>query len=98
MTAKGRVLAALRRQETDLVPHFEWILNPKVRHALTGLASELDFIEKMDLDGIAVGTDMRQEAIDSKHHRDEWGVIRVSWDEYPNAVGHPWPHEGISII
>lgn len=94
MTAKGRVLAALRRQEPDLVPHFEWILNPKVRHALTGLASELDFIEKMDLDGIAVGTDMRQEAIDSKHHRDEWGVIRVSWDEYPNAVGHPVASRG----
>ena len=89
MTPKGRVLAALRRQEPDLVPHFEWILNPAVRRAMTGLESELDFIEQVDIDGIAVGTDMRQETVDSRHHRDEWGVVRVSWDEYPNAVGHP---------
>jgi uroporphyrinogen decarboxylase len=89
MTPKARVLAALRRQEPDLVPHFEWILNPKVRYAMTGLTSELDFIEEMDIDGIAVGTDARQETVDSKHFKDEWGIVRVSWDEYPNPVGHP---------
>ncbi|MGO9307564.1 MAG: uroporphyrinogen decarboxylase family protein [Spirochaetia bacterium] len=89
MTPKERVLAALARQEPDLVPHFEWILNPGVRRAMTGLESELDFIETMDIDGIAVDTDMRKVTIDSRYYKDEWGITRVSWDEYPNAVGHP---------
>ncbi len=89
MTSKARVLAALRRREPDLVPHFEWILNPKVRLAMTGLESELDFIERMDIDAVAVSTDMRQEPVDSRHHKDEWGITRASWDEYPNPVGHP---------
>jgi uroporphyrinogen decarboxylase len=89
MTPRERVLAALSRKEPDLVPHFEWILNPRVRHAMTGLESELDFIERMDIDAVAVDTDMRKQVVDSRHYKDEWGITRVSWDEYPNAVGHP---------
>jgi uroporphyrinogen decarboxylase len=89
MTPKERVIAALTRHEPDLVPHFEWILDPAVRKSMTGLDSELDFVEAFDLDAVAVAPDMRREAIDAEHHRDEWGIIRVSWGEYPNAVGHP---------
>jgi uroporphyrinogen decarboxylase len=89
MTPRERVLAALRRQVPDLVPHFEWILNPNVRRAMSGLESELDFIETMGIDGVAVDVDMRRREVDSRHFQDEWGITRVSWDEYPNAVGHP---------
>jgi len=27
--------------------------------------------------------------VDDRHFRDEWGITRVSYDDYPNAVGHP---------
>jgi uroporphyrinogen decarboxylase len=89
MTPKERVRSALELEEPDIVPHFEWILNPDVRKAMTGLESEFDFIERFDIDGIAVNPDMRRDVVDSEHYKDEWGITRASWGEYPNAVAHP---------
>ena len=34
LTSEERVLRALRRQEPDRVPHFEWLADRKVRAAL----------------------------------------------------------------
>ena len=52
-------------------------------------ASDLEFVQKMDLDGIAVGLDSKNTVIDDRHFIDEWGITRVSYDEYPNPVGFP---------
>ena len=39
---------------------------------------------------VAVSLDYyKKEKIDDKHFRDEWGVTRVSYDDYPNPVGYP---------
>jgi len=89
VTSRERVLAALRRQEPDRVPTFEWILNPDVIEKMTGSRSEIKFVKQMDLDGIAVGTNLKHEQIDDKHYREEWGIVRVSYDEYPTPVEHP---------
>lgn len=89
MTGRERMLAALRREEPDRVPTLEWIISPKVIHAMTGQDSEIEFIRRMGLDAMAIGTNMKKEKVDDRHFRDEWGITRVSYDDYPNAVGFP---------
>jgi len=96
MTGRERVLKALIREEPDRLPTFEWIIHPGIIKSLTGQESEIEFIRQMEIDGIAVGTEptdptstMKKERIDDRHFRDEWGIIRTSYEEYPNAVGHP---------
>jgi uroporphyrinogen decarboxylase len=89
MTSKERVLAALQRTEPDKVPTFEWVIHPSLVLAMTGQTSEFEFIRRMKLDGMAVGTSMKRTKIDSRHFVDEWGITRASYDEYPNAVGFP---------
>lgn len=83
------MIAALRREEPDRLPTLEWIISPKVIRAMTGQDSEIEFIRRMGLDAIAIGTNMKKEKVDDRHFRDEWGITRVSYDDYPNAVGHP---------
>jgi uroporphyrinogen decarboxylase len=89
MTGRERLLCALKRQEPDRVPTLEWVLNPDVTEAMAGTRSQLEFARKMGVDGIAVSLDGKKETIDSQHYRDEWGVVRISYDEYPTPVGFP---------
>lgn len=89
MNGRERILAALNRQEPDRVPTCEWVLYPKVMEQICGTSSDLEFVQKMDLDGIAVGLDSKNTVIDDRHFIDEWGITRVSYDEYPNPVGFP---------
>ena len=65
------------------------MLYPKVMEQICNTASDLEFVQKMDLDGIAVGLDSKNTVIDDRHFIDEWGITRVSYDEYPNPVGFP---------
>ncbi len=83
------MIAVLRREEPDRLPTLEWIISPKVIRAMTGQDSEIGFIRRMGLDAIAIGTNIKKEKVDDRHFRDEWGITRVSYDDYPNAVGHP---------
>jgi len=89
MTGRERMIAALRREEPDRIPTLEWIISPKVIRAMTGQDSEIEFIRSLGLDAIAIGTNMKKEKVDDRHFRDEWGITRVSYDDYPNAVGFP---------
>jgi uroporphyrinogen decarboxylase len=54
-----------------------------------GVKDDIAFVSEMDMDGIAVGLDSKNEKLDGRHIRDEWGITRVTYDEYPNPVGHP---------
>ena len=51
MTGVDRVIKALKREEPDVVPHFELIHDQKVRDAILPGASYEDFVEHMDIDG-----------------------------------------------
>ena len=89
MTGRERIIAALNRQAPDMVPTMEWIMDPRVMKNMNGAESDLEFAVKAGLSGIAVSLDYTKETIDDKHFVDEWGVTRVSYDDYPNPVGHP---------
>ncbi len=89
MTGRERILAALKREQPDRVPTMEWELHPKVIEAVNGAKSTLEFVQKAGLSGIAVSLNYAKTAVDDRHFVDEWGVTRVSYDDYPNAVKHP---------
>ena len=89
MTSKERVLTTLKLQEPDQVPTFEWIINHDIIEKMTGQRDEIEFIKSMGIDGIMVQENMKKEYIDQYHYRDEWGIVRETKSEYPNAVEYP---------
>lgn len=89
MTGKARIITALNRGMPDRVPTMEWVLHPEVMKNMNGAGSDIEFAVQTGLDGIAVSLDYTKDIIDDKHFIDEWGVTRVSYDDYPNPVGHP---------
>jgi uroporphyrinogen decarboxylase len=73
MTGRERVLCALRREEPDCVPTFEWIIDRGVCRALCGSEDLLDAADALDLDGVVVRCDYEKRRIDSENYVDEWG-------------------------
>jgi uroporphyrinogen decarboxylase len=89
MNGRERILAVLNKQIPDRIPTCEWIINPKMMESLCGTRDDIEFVQQMDLDGVAIGLDSRDERLDDRHIKDEWGITRVTYDEYPNPIGHP---------
>ena len=89
MSSVERVLRTLRREEPDRIPHFEWIIDRKVREAICPGCSMEEFTVRMELDAILTGPDFKKESVGPKRVRNEWGVIQ----EY-NSEEHGFPVEG----
>lgn len=89
MTGRERIISALKREQPDRVPTMEWVLNPDVTEAITGDRDQLAFAKKAGLDAIAVSLNYAKETFDDRHYIDEWGVKRISYDEYPTPVEYP---------
>jgi uroporphyrinogen decarboxylase len=89
MTGRERILAVLNGRIPDRIPTCEWILNPNVMEKMCGTRDDVAFVQQMDLDGIAIGLDSKNEILDDRLVKDEWGITRVTYDEYPNPVGFP---------
>lgn len=87
MTPRERVLAALQRQEPDRVPHFEWLVDRKVRDALLpGCRDYNEFAVKMGQDAVVVDLNFSKEALGdgrslSGRYRSEWGYIGQKTEE-----------------
>lgn len=81
MTSRERVLAVLQRQEPDRVPHFEWLVDRKVRDALLpGCQDANEFAVRMGQDAVVVDLNFSKEALGdgrslSGRYRSEWGYI-----------------------
>lgn len=76
MTGYERMMTALRREEPDVVPVWELIVNQPVIKALFGDISYMDFVERMDLDGVTIFEDGRiVKRFDTKTYQDEWGIV-----------------------
>jgi uroporphyrinogen decarboxylase len=89
LSSAERVMRVLRREEPDRIPHFEWIIDTKVREAICPGSSMEEFTVRMGLDAIVVGPDFKREAIGPKRYRNEWGVILEK-----TAEEHAFPVEG----
>jgi uroporphyrinogen decarboxylase len=90
MTSAERVRRVLQRQEPDRIPHFEWIIDRRVRHALCPGSSMEEFTVRMGLDAILTAPDYRREQIGPNRFRNEWGtVLEYSAEEYGMPVDGP---------
>lgn len=89
LTSAQRVLRVLRREEPDRIPHFEWIIDRKVRQAICPGCSMEEFTVRMGLDAILTGPDFKKEQVGPKRVRNEWGVVQ----EYTSEE-HGFPVEG----
>lgn len=89
MTSAERVMRVLRREEPDRTPHFEWLIDKKVREAICpDCTSHNDFAIKMNHDAILVGPTFSKEQISETQTRSEWGfVTQATTEEHGIEVG-----------
>jgi uroporphyrinogen decarboxylase len=90
LTSAERVLRVLRREEPDRIPHFEWIVDRRVRDAICPGSSVEEFTVRMGLDAILTAPDYRREQIAPNRVRNEWGaILEYSAEEYGMPVVGP---------
>ncbi len=80
MNGLERMRKVLKLEEPDRVPHFEFLIDQKVRDGIKPGLSLEDFYEYIDVDGIGLGDKNnahRYTPVDEvkKIYRDEWGAI-----------------------
>jgi len=76
LTSVERMMRVLRQEEPDRVPHFEWLVDPKVREALCpGCKTHNEFAVRMGHDVILASPDFKKEQIGPKRWRNEWNVV-----------------------
>jgi len=89
LTSAERVMRVLRNEEPDRIPHFEWIIDRRVRDAICPGSSIEEFTVRMGLDAILTGPDFKKEQIGPSRFRNEWGVVLER-----NTEEHAFPIEG----
>ena len=76
MNSEERVYCVLKRQVPDRVPHFEWLVDRRVRDALCpGCKSHNEFAVKMGQDAVIVDPVFRKERVSDNRWLSEWGFI-----------------------
>ena len=74
MNSLERVICALERKIPDRVPHFEFEIDSSIIKEVTGGGDIYDFVEKLDLDGIALRVNQKKEKIGDNTFIDERGL------------------------
>ena len=82
LSSKERIHRVLERQEPDRVPHFEWLVDRKVRDAiLPGCADANDFAVRMGSDAVIVDPNFRNTPLAGGRYRSEWGYVAQKTQE-----------------
>jgi uroporphyrinogen decarboxylase len=82
MTSVERILCVLNREEPDRVPHFEWLVDRKVRKALCpGCTSAHEFAVQMEHDAIIADIAFQKTAKGEGRWLSEWGYTTQDTDE-----------------
>jgi uroporphyrinogen decarboxylase len=82
LTSEERVLRALRRQEPDRVPHFEWLVDRRVREALCpGCKTHNEFAVRMGHDAVLADPDFRKVSVGPGRWLSEWGYVTQDTQE-----------------
>ncbi len=76
LAPKQRILRVLQRQEPDRVPHFEWLVDRKVREAiLPGCKDHNDFAVRMGHDAVLVDPVFTKTPLADGRYLSEWGYV-----------------------
>lgn len=91
VTSAERVMRVLRREEPDRVPHFEWLVDRKVREALCpGCKSYNEFAVRMGHDAVLADPNFKKEQVGAKRWRSEWGyAVEYTGEEHGIEVEFP---------
>jgi uroporphyrinogen decarboxylase len=82
LTSEERVLRVLQRQVPDRVPHFEWVVDHRVREALCpGCKSHDDFAVQMGHDAILADPIYKKERVGTDRWLSEWGYVTQDTNE-----------------
>ena len=93
MTPKDCLLAALRREEPDRIPTFEWFIDDAVAQALCGSSDSVEVAERLDLDAVNVRADYEKTWKEESTFVDEWGIERkLTGDVLPAVMNVPIRH------
>lgn len=99
LTGLERIRKALALEEPDIVPHFEMLIDEKVRNAILPNASYEDFVEYLDIDGIVLYDKLCAWSFDTVDatkniKRDQWGgLIRFTDTDLGISVGTAFKSE-----
>ena len=76
MTSEERMMRVLQRKEPDRVPHFEWLVDRRVRDALCpGCNSPDDFALQMGHDAVIADPIFEKQRVGANHWQSEWGYV-----------------------
>jgi uroporphyrinogen decarboxylase len=75
LNSEERVINALLRKEIDKVPTFEWSIDKKVIEGICPRDTINVFINRMEIDGLTVDINYREEEIGPGIFKNEWGNI-----------------------
>ena len=75
LTSAERVMRVIRNEEPDRIPHFEWIIDKQVRHALCPGSTTEEFTVRMGLDAMLTSPDFTSEQVAPNRFRNEWGIV-----------------------
>lgn len=76
MTSEERILRVLQRKIPDRVPHFEWLVDRRVREALApGHSDKNDFAVQIGQDAVIADPIFKKEKIGADRWRSEWGYV-----------------------
>jgi uroporphyrinogen decarboxylase len=91
LTPKERMLRVLKRQEPDRVPHFEWLVDRKVREAiLPGCHDPNDFAVRVGHDAVLVDPIFKKTPLGEDRFRSEWGYVsKKTQEEHAIEVESP---------
>jgi uroporphyrinogen decarboxylase len=91
LTSVERIMRVLRREEPDRVPHFEWLVDRKVREALRpDCKTYNEFAVSMGHDAVLADPNFRKEQVGPKRWRSEWGyVVEYTAEEHGVEVEFP---------
>jgi uroporphyrinogen decarboxylase len=81
MTSEERVMCVLQRKEPDRVPHFEWLVDRRVREALHPECKTPHEFAGQTGDAIIVDPIYTKQRVGSNRWRSEWGFVTQDTDE-----------------
>jgi uroporphyrinogen decarboxylase len=86
MNPAERVMCVLRGEEPDRIPHFEWVIDRKIRHALCPGATTEEFTVRMGLDAMLTAPDYCSTQVAPHRFRNEWGIVVERGEEQHSTV------------
>jgi uroporphyrinogen decarboxylase len=79
-------MCVLRGEQPDRIPHFEWVIDQKVRHAICPGSTTEEFTVRMGLDAMLTAPDYSSCQVAPNRFKNEWGIVVERGEEQHSTV------------